>query len=113
MAADFNALSGDVAGLVGYHRSPHGAMVHDDEITAVIGHYGLKIVGSVQLIPREVWEVLDEIPFPQVRDPWIPFDEYHPSRAADLITVALSIFGVILALVAAICLLITAWNGWV
>lgn len=108
MAAELDALSGDVAGLVGYHRSPHGAMVHDDDLAAVISHYGLKIVGSVQLIPREVW---DEIPFAQARDPWVPFEQY-PTPPPDLITIALLAFGIFLGLAGFIALLITAAEGW-
>lgn len=48
-AIELDELSGDVAGLIGYHRAPTG-LVHDDEIDWWIRRYDMRYIGSVQLV---------------------------------------------------------------
>lgn len=107
MAADLGPLAGDAAGLIGYHRSPHGGMVHDDAIDAIIARYNIKIVGEIQLIPADVWAQLPpEVP-PGIALP-------APPEHRDLVSAALTGFGILLALVAysALLLAITKGSTW-
>lgn len=56
MAVELDELSGDVAGLIGYHLNPRTGMVHDDDIATLIRRYNIDTTccGSVQLRPA-VW----------------------------------------------------------
>lgn len=113
MAADLGPYAGDVAGLVGYHRSPHGAMVHDDAIAAIIGHYNLKIVGEVQLIPADVWDRALYVPptcglEPTWRDPTI-----YETNGNRMISAALAVAGAVLAIAAYSALLVAISKGWI
>lgn len=93
MAADLGPYAGDVADLVGYHRSPLGGMIHDDAIAALIGHNSLSIMSP---------EVPQGIALPA------------PPEHRDLVSAALTGFGILLALVAysALLLAITKGSTW-
>lgn len=107
MAADLGPLAGDAAGLIGYHRSPLGGMIHDDAIAALIGHNSLSIMSEVQLIPADVWAQLPpEVP----QGIALP----APPEHRDLVSAALTGFGILLALVAysALLLAITKGSTW-
>lgn len=114
MAADLGPYAGDVAGLVGYHRSPLGGMVHDDAIAALIGQYNLKIVGEVQLIPADVWDrALYVPPTCGLEPPWRDPTTYETVGGDRLVSVALAVVGVVLAIVAYSALLVAISKGWI
>lgn len=93
---------GDAAGLIGYHRSPHGGMVHDDEIDAVINRYDIT-AAPVREYSGDLW-----IPAEPWRNQWAtgPVAQHR-----DLISAALTGFGILLALVAYSALLLAITKG--
>lgn len=72
MAAELTELCGDAADLIGYHLSPHGAMVHDDDLVAIVRRWNITYLGGVQL---GVWHAgVVYLPPPMSDRSWIEFD---------------------------------------
>lgn len=81
MAVELDELSGDVAGLIGYHRRPGTGMVHDDDIAKMIYDFNIRYIGSVNLeitaitapFDAAIRKTLAEIPIPTSGDRWLTY----------------------------------------
>ena len=123
MAVELDELSGDVAGLIGYHRRPGTGMVHDDDIAKMIYDFNIRYIGSVNLeitaitapFDAAIQKTLAEIPIPTSGDRWLtylpPPDDEFPRAGVILATVAVLALYLAFALLFAFGVLDAANNG--
>lgn len=116
---------GDAAGLLEYRRTAtgmkpiaparsfgpvgHTYIVITCSLRGAGGGGGVGVGGGTTLIGYP--SGANGVALPRLRDPWVPFEDYHPPTA-DLITVALMAFGIFLGLAAFVAVLLTITNGW-
>ncbi len=120
MAADLGPYAGDAAGLLEYRRTANGMRPIDPSRPfGPLGHIYIAVLPSVDpsppctTLPTLAELLIKGPPQPPGHNPWHDPTIYETVGGDRLVSTALAVVGVVLAIVAYSALLIAISKGWI